>query len=84
MDPQEIRDKILASINNVIRNEDDEAIVNLHDVLAAKMRARINPQSEETPTEEEVDLTAAEQEEPPTSETEEQPTTESVEEPGEE
>ena len=45
MNAQEIRDKIMAAINNLIKDEPDSseaAEANLHDVLAAKMRARMN------------------------------------------
>jgi hypothetical protein len=55
MDPQEIRDKIMAAINGIIKDDPAEAgepTANLHDVLAAKMRARMNPDGEAT----EVDL----------------------------
>lgn len=62
MDSQEIRDKILAAINGLIKDDNESATANLHDVLAAKMRTRITPEAPEAaavttePTETEVDL----------------------------
>jgi len=52
MNPQEIRDKLMAAINGIIKDEPDTAEANLHDILAAKMRARINgDEVEPEPTE---------------------------------
>lgn len=45
MDSQEIRDRIMAAINGIIKDDTEGATSNLHDVLAAKMRARINPEA---------------------------------------
>lgn len=47
MDSQEIRDKILAAINGLIKDDNESATANLHDVLAAKMRTRITPEAPE-------------------------------------
>lgn len=63
MDPQEMRDKIMAAINGLIKGEPEsekESETNIHDVLAAKMRDRINP-----PTEPVVDLDAPTDDDPP-------------------
>lgn len=79
MDRQELRDKIMAAINGIIKDEPEVADANLHDVLAAKMRARINGETEDgtsstaapteptevTPT---VDVPAAESAVAPTEE----------------
>lgn len=47
MDAQEIRDKIMSVINGMIKNETETSDANLHDVLAAKMRDRMNPSSDD-------------------------------------
>jgi len=41
MDQQEIKDRILAAINGLIKDETEEADKALHDVLAAKMKDRL-------------------------------------------
>ena len=44
MDAQEVKDRLKSVINHVIKDNPEEASKELHDVLAAKMRARIAPE----------------------------------------
>ena len=46
MDAQEVKDRLQAVINSLIKDQPEEASKELHDVLAAKMRARISPEEE--------------------------------------
>ena len=72
MDKQEMRDKLMAAINSIIKDgpENPEAMkdaeTNLHDVLAAKMRDRIHGSeahaAEPEDDQQEVDLTKEDQE----------------------
>ena len=43
MDAEEVKDRLKSVINNLIKDQPDEAKKELHDVLAAKMRDRISP-----------------------------------------
>jgi hypothetical protein len=70
MNPQEIRDKIMAAINGIIKDEPDTPEANLHDVLSAKMQARMTgtPEApgeasdpESSPTEEVTVTTVADE-----------------------
>ena len=45
MTPEEVKDKLKSVINSLIKDQPDEASKDLHDVLAAKMRDRINPEA---------------------------------------
>lgn len=45
MTPEEVKDKLKSVINSLIKDQPDEASSSLHDVLAAKMRDRINPEA---------------------------------------
>lgn len=44
MDAQEIKDRLQGVINALIKDNQEEASKELHDVLAAKMRSRISPE----------------------------------------
>ena len=44
MDTQEMKDRLQAVINALIKDTPEEASKELHDVLAAKMRDRISPE----------------------------------------
>ena len=44
MDAAEVKDRLKSMINNLIKDQPEEASKDLHDVLAAKMRDRINPE----------------------------------------
>jgi hypothetical protein len=44
MDAQEMKDRLQGVINALIKDQPDQATQDLHDVLAAKMRARISPE----------------------------------------
>lgn len=46
MDPQEVTDRLKNVITNIIKDDPEAARAELHDVLAAKMRDRVNPPSE--------------------------------------
>lgn len=46
MDAQEVKDRLKSVINHIIKDSPEEASKELHDVLAAKMRARIAPEGE--------------------------------------
>lgn len=48
MDAQEVKDRLKSVINHVIKDNPEEASKELHDVLAAKMRARIAPEEDDT------------------------------------
>jgi len=43
MTPEEVRAKLRDTINALIKDEPEQATKSLHDVLAAKMRDRVNP-----------------------------------------
>lgn len=61
MDPQEIKDKLLGIVNNLIRDTDEsraDAQTEFHDVLAAKMRDRINPEAPASTPEPDVTVDA--------------------------
>jgi DNA polymerase III delta prime subunit len=45
MDAAEVKDRLKSVINNLIKDQPEEASKDLHDVLAAKMRDRINPEA---------------------------------------
>ena len=45
MTPEEVKDKLKSVINSLIKDQPDDASKDLHDVLAAKMRDRINPEA---------------------------------------
>jgi hypothetical protein len=47
MDAQEVKDRLKSVINNLIKDDPTAASQDLHDVLAAKMRARISPETAE-------------------------------------
>jgi len=51
MDKEEIRAKLLDVVSSLIKDDADAAQSNVHDVLAAKMRDRVNPPTEVEPTE---------------------------------
>lgn len=44
MDAQEMKDRLQGVINALIKDNPEDATKDLHDVLAAKMRARISPE----------------------------------------
>lgn len=44
MDAAEVKDRLKSVINNLIKDQPEEASKDLHDVLAAKMRDRISPE----------------------------------------
>lgn len=44
MDAQEVKDRLQAVINSLIKDQPEDATKDLHDVLAAKMRDRISPE----------------------------------------
>lgn len=46
MDAEEVKDRLKGIINSIIKDQPEEASKELHDVLAAKMRARISPEEE--------------------------------------
>ena len=46
MDAEEVKDRLKGVINSIIKDQPEEASKELHDVLAAKMRARISPEEE--------------------------------------
>lgn len=50
MDAQEMKDRLQGVINALIKDQPDQANQDLHDVLAAKMRARISPEEAEHAT----------------------------------
>lgn len=65
MDAAEVQDKLKNVINSLIKGDTETSAAELHDVLVAKVRSRINP-DEDAPAEPEVedtdtdpDLTAA-------------------------
>ena len=45
MTPEEVKDKLKSVINSLIKDQPEDASKDLHDVLAAKMRDRINPEA---------------------------------------
>lgn len=49
MDAQEMRDRLQGVINALIKDNPEAATADLHDVLAAKMKARISPEEAVTP-----------------------------------
>ena len=50
MDAQEVKDRLKTVINSLIKDDTEGASKDLHDVLAAKMRARISPEEEQVVT----------------------------------
>ena len=45
MTPEQVKDKLKSVINSLIKDQPEEASKDLHDVLATKMRDRINPEA---------------------------------------
>ena len=54
MNPEEVKDRLKSVINNVIKDQPEEATKELHDILAAKMRQRITGEEDVVPTTDEV------------------------------
>lgn len=45
MDPQEVKDRLKNVFVNLVKDDKEAAQAELHDVLAAKMRNRVNPET---------------------------------------
>lgn len=45
MSPEEVKDKLKSTINHIIKGDADAASAEFHDVVAAKMRDRVAPET---------------------------------------
>lgn len=70
MSPEETKELLTSVINNLITDNSEDAQKGIHDVLSAKMRARINPApaagDEPAPTDEPTETETVVDETPPT------------------
>ena len=48
MNPEEVKARIKDAVNAIIKDQPDDATTALHDVLSAKMRARVGNDAETT------------------------------------